>query len=612
MTGERRYSAGYVALRFFVYSVLYIVISDWLLLGLVEDPLAMSRLQTVKGWGYVALAAVLIYVLLSKHQREIDLSFSEQKRTEERLRGYIKDLDLLVDVSSALREAEDIDHMLPVLLDKTLEALSTDSGAVSLFDVNTEELRYELSRGWFAVTRRTRKRPRTGISGRVYATGEPYLVWDFATDPLTRPDARPAVPPGWSGVCVPLRAHNHTIGVMFISMPHPRSVQAEELKIISSLADMTGVALHRTFLYEEAISRLNQLKSLRQIDLAIVSNPELTPTVEVIVDEVCQRLEVDGAAIYLLDEANNSLIYSGGKGVTDAPPVGASFKLADAGLSEMAGPRDGRGVACGGEDGDRYCPLSCRPNGFRSCLGVPLLSQGRAVGLLTLFSKSQFREDREWTGFMETLAGQATIAVETSRLFSEAERSRQELLAAYESTIEGWAYALDMRDKETEGHSRRVMELTASLAQALGVDDEEMVHLRRGAMLHDVGKMAIPDHILRKPGALSPDEWEIMRRHPVYARDMLSRIDYLRPALDIPYCHHEKWDGGGYPQGLAGTDIPLSARIFAVVDVYDALLSDRPYRPAWEHGRAVEHIMSQSGIHFDPAIVDLFRTLIDK
>jgi HD-GYP domain-containing protein (c-di-GMP phosphodiesterase class II) len=601
LAGKRRFTAGYVALRFFIYSVLYIVMSDWLLYYLVSDPVALSRLQTAKGWGYVGLASILIYFLLSKHQSEIDQSFDEQKRTEYQLRGYIKDLDLLVDVSAALRESEDIDHMLPVLLDKTLEALNTDSGAITLFDVNTDELRYELSRGWFTVTSRTRKRPRTGISGQVYATGEPYMVWDFATDPLTRPDARPHVPAGWSGVCVPLRAHAHTIGVMFVSMRHPRSVAADELKIISSLADMTGVALHRTLLYEEALSRLNQLKSLRQIDLAIISNPQLTPTVEVIVDEVCQRLAVDAAAIYLMDEMSNSLVFSGGSGIADPPEIGSSIGLNASGLVGVVGKRDI----------STECPLSCKHHGFAACMSVPLTTQGRTVGLLTLFSKSQFREDSEWTGFMETLAGQATIAVETSRLFTEVEQSRQELLAAYESTIEGWACALDMRDKETEGHSRRVMELTISLAEAMGVPASQIIHLRRGAMLHDVGKMAIPDHILRKPGALSDQEWDIMRRHPVFAKDMLSRIDYLSPALDIPYSHHEKWDGTGYPQGLSGTAIPIAARIFAVVDVYDALLSDRPYRKAWQHQRAVDHIISQKGIHFDPEVVDLFTSLIN-
>jgi HD-GYP domain-containing protein (c-di-GMP phosphodiesterase class II) len=515
---------------------------------------------------------------------------------------------LLVHVSAALREAEDIDSMLPVLLDRTLSALNTDSGAVTLFDVNTEDLRYELSRGWFSVTRRTRKRPRTGISGQVYATGKLYLISDYATDPSTRADARPAIPPGWSGACVPLRAHAHTIGVMFIAVPHPRTLSEDELKIITSLADMTGVALHRTLLYEEAITRLHQLKSLRQIDLAIISNPNLTPTVKVIVEEVRQRLEVDATAIYLVDEDSGSLVFSGSSGISDPPDLGSTIATPGAGLLDSvknASPTDGGLLP-------EQCPLPCLTHGFAKCMSVPLTAQGRTVGLLTLFSRTQFRDDGEWTGFLEMLAGQATIAVETSRLFAEAEKSRQELLAAYESTIAGWSYALDMRDKETEGHSRRVMELTVRLAEKLEVPPHELVHLRRGAMLHDVGKMAIPDSILRKPGALSAEEWEIMRRHPAYAKEMLSSIDYLVAALDIPYCHHEKWDGSGYPQGLSGEAIPLAARIFAIVDVYDALLSDRPYRPAWTHGQTIDHILSQSGSHFDPQVVDLFLAVVSE
>jgi putative nucleotidyltransferase with HDIG domain len=186
------------------------------------------------------------------------------------------------------------------------------------------------------------------------------------------------------------------------------------------------------------------------------------------------------------------------------------------------------------------------------------------------------------------------------------QRSNVELTLAYDATIEGWSHALDLRDKETEGHTQRVADLTLRLAQAMGVSDHELIHIRRGTLLHDIGKMGIPDEILRKPASLDEQEWVIMRQHPLYAYDMLSPISYLRPALDIPYCHHEKWDGSGYPRGLAGEQIPLAARLFAVVDVYDALISDRPYREAWSRKRALEYIQQQAGQHFDPEIVSTF------
>ena len=185
------------------------------------------------------------------------------------------------------------------------------------------------------------------------------------------------------------------------------------------------------------------------------------------------------------------------------------------------------------------------------------------------------------------------------------------LLAAYEATIEGWSHALDLRDRETEGHSRRVTQLTIKLAQMLGMSDEEIMHIRRGALLHDMGKIGVPDSILHKPAALTDEEWIIMRKHPQFVYDMLSSVEYLRPALYIPYCHHEKWDGTGYPRGLKGEHIPLAARLFAVADVWDALTSDRPYRPAWPQEEALIFIREQSGSHFDPQVVDLFFRVIE-
>lgn len=185
-----------------------------------------------------------------------------------------------------------------------------------------------------------------------------------------------------------------------------------------------------------------------------------------------------------------------------------------------------------------------------------------------------------------------------------------QLLNAYEATIEGLSRALDLRDRETEGHSRRVTDLTVKLAEAMGMGEEELMHIRRGALLHDVGKIGIPDSILHKPSTLTEEEWVIMRKHPQFAYDMLHSIEYLRPALDIPYSHHEKWDGTGYPRGLKGEEIPLTARLFAVADVWDALTSDRPYRAAWNKEQALEYIREQSGKHFDPQVVELFFKII--
>jgi PAS domain S-box-containing protein len=191
------------------------------------------------------------------------------------------------------------------------------------------------------------------------------------------------------------------------------------------------------------------------------------------------------------------------------------------------------------------------------------------------------------------------------------EEAHQALIEAYDETIVGWSHALDMRDKETHGHSERVTELTICLARVFGVPEAEIEHVRRGALLHDIGKMGIPDSILLKPGPLSEEEWQQMRMHPIHAYDLLHHIPFLKPALTIPISHHERWDGKGYPAGLRGEQIPLAARIFAVVDVWDALTSDRPYRTAWSSEKARAYLAQYAGVHFDPAVVEAFLKHID-
>ena len=214
--------------------------------------------------------------------------------------------------------------------------------------------------------------------------------------------------------------------------------------------------------------------------------------------------------------------------------------------------------------------------------------------------------------FLSLFAGQAASAIANARLFEDLRKSNISIMSAYDTTIEGWSRAMDLRDHETEGHTLRVTDLTLKLARRLNLSESQLTHIRRGSLLHDIGKMGVPDAILLKDGNLSGEEWAIMRKHPQLAYEMLSSIDYLHDALDIPSNHHEKWDGSGYPRGLKGEQIPLAARIFAVVDVWDAVRSDRPYRKGWDTNTAVEYIKSQSGTHFDPNIVEAFLKLLHE
>lgn len=244
--------------------------------------------------------------------------------------------------------------------------------------------------------------------------------------------------------------------------------------------------------------------------------------------------------------------------------------------------------------------------------GVPLITKGEIKGVLEIFHRSSMKPTKEWLDFLNTLASEAAIAIDNAQLFEDLRQSNINLSEAYETTLEGWASTLELRDRETEGHSQRVIKLTLNLAKKMNVKEEKLIHIQRGTLLHDIGKMGIPDSVLLKPGPLSNEEWEIMHRHPVYAKEMLSAIPFLKPALDIPYCHHEKWDGTGYPRGIKGKKIPLPARIFSIVDVYDALLSDRPYRKAWKEDDTLAYIKDQSGKQFDPKVVEAFLQLLEQ
>ena len=248
--------------------------------------------------------------------------------------------------------------------------------------------------------------------------------------------------------------------------------------------------------------------------------------------------------------------------------------------------------------------------GFYDYLGVPIEEGNQFLGVLELYSQTPINAISEWKIHLRFIIGLTANTVQRKIMLTKQDITTTELEVAYSETLEAWVRALEIRDRATAGHTHRVLELTLRLASKLGVPDEMLVHISRGVLLHDIGKLAVSDRILHKTGPLDPSEWHVMREHPKFAYKLLKPIQYLRPALDIPYCHHEKWDGSGYPRGLKGDEIPYQARIFSVVDVWDALTSDRPYRKAWPKKDALEYIRSKSGEEFDPKVVEEFLEII--
>lgn len=382
-----------------------------------------------------------------------------------------------------------------------------------------------------------------------------------------------------------------------------RIVYQGQPAILGTLIDITD----RKHAEEQAQRQLKRLAALRTIDMAITTTPDLQMVLHILLEQVTSQLEVDAADVLLLNPHAPRLDYAAGRGFRTPALQHTHLPLGEGYAGRAA--QDRRlicipDLAKEAGDFDR-APLLSEEACLAYC-AVPLIAKGNVQGVLEIFHRAPLTLSKDWLDFLEMLAGQAAIAIDNATLFAGLQRSSADLALAYDRTLEGWSRALDLRDKETEGHSRRVTETTLQLARAMGVAEPDLVHFRRGALLHDIGKMGIPDAILLKPGRLTSEEKMIMYRHPAYAYELLSPIEYLRPALDIPYCHHEKWDGTGYPRRLRGQQIPLAARIFAVADVWDALRSSRPYRPAWTEGRARQYIRRQAGKHFDPQVVQIF------
>jgi PAS domain S-box-containing protein/putative nucleotidyltransferase with HDIG domain len=356
--------------------------------------------------------------------------------------------------------------------------------------------------------------------------------------------------------------------------------------------------------------QLERLAALRTVDAAINASLDLRVTLMVILDELMAQLNVDAADIYLLNPKSPTLRFAAGRGFRTINQKDAFLPL-NRGYAGRAAleQRMMIGAKPIEQEDDPARRETLRAEGFITCIAAPLIAKGQVKGVLEVFHRAPLEMDSDSASYLETMAGQAAIAIDNAVLFEDLQRSNLELTLAYDATIEGWSRALDLRDRETEGHTQRVTEATLRLAHRIGIPEEDLVHARRGCLLHDIGKMAIPDSILLKPGELTDAEREIIRQHPTIAFEMLSPVSFLRPTLDIPYCHHERWDGSGYPRGLKGEQIPLAARIFAVVDIWDALRSDRPYRSSWPDSQVRSYLASMEGRYFDP---DILRTFMEE
>ena len=372
--------------------------------------------------------------------------------------------------------------------------------------------------------------------------------------------------------------------------------------------DITG----RKLAEEKLKNQLQHLRSLREIDLAIRGTTDVYLSLKTILEFTLSELKIDAADFFVFDPNLNALKYITGRGFRSDIERGDLLMTHDSVLKVLLEQKVLHVPNLPHEGDELFSASFIKNEGFVDYFAIPLIVKGNVTGLFEIFQRQPLELLPDWLDFLHTLAGQAAMAIEDYQLFRGLHRANQDLSMAYDATIEGWSRALDLRDNETEGHSFRVTEMTLKLARFAEMADSELVHVRRGALLHDIGKMGVPDSILFKRDTLTDEELVVMRQHTAFAFELLSPIDYLRPALDIPYCHHEKWDGSGYPRGLKGEQIPFAARLFAVVDVWDALRSDRPYRKGWTKGDVIEYIKLHAGTHFDPKVVTLFLKMMNE
>ena len=544
---------------------------------------------------------------------EMALDITERNLAENAARERAVELEALYSLLTRLSEAQTPKEVLSMLLGEMRQAFQTHGSAVVLLEPNSENYTVALADGLLEPEQGVHVNLHESLSGKVLQSRQPYIAETAATG-ILQPGSNGTARDIGPVLLAPMQSESMLLGLLIAVRgqgPQPAPFSMRDLRLLSAMSKVAANALHRNMLFDEAQRRLKFTQALHDIDVAVAGSLEIHFTLDVVLEHCLEQLDVDAAAILLLSPNTLTLEFISGRGFRTRMIERSRLRLGEGQAGRAALERkllqlhDLRLSSS-----DFYQSSLVSAEGFQAYFAVPLIAKGQVQGVLEIFNRSVLQANPEWLEFLETLAGQAALAIDSLSLFAELQRSNAQLGVAYDATIAGWSMALDLRDKETEGHTLRVTELSERLAREMGLSEMEIVHIRRGALLHDIGKIGVPDSILLKPDKLTPEEWEIMRKHPEYAYDMLLPIEYLRPALDIPYCHHEKWDGSGYPKGLKGEQIPLAARIFSVIDVWDALTSARAYRPAWSRKEALDYIREQTGTHFDPAVVHVFLRVI--
>jgi PAS domain S-box-containing protein len=516
-----------------------------------------------------------------------------------------KEADILREATIALTANTTIEQIYKITLDSLAKLIAHHRSTLELAEYDVHEIVATHNVKSNIIGKKRIVNPADW--GGMNALKTPIIINNVQTDGRLEKIDEFENTQSWMGI--PLITQDRLIGYLNLESPVSAYFTKEHVALAQTLANQAATAIENARLFESEKRRRQDAEILSQATGALTNSIEINDLFETILDWLNEIAPYDSVSITL--NTGDGFDIAASRGLpehTDFSNI--HFPISQAWM-EIAATRQPLQIYDAQQD-SRFEKLPGMEY-IHGWMGVPMFTQNSLIGFINLDSNTPGAFDNnEQAASVQIFANQAATAIDKIHLLENLQLSNQELYLAYDITLEGWGKALELRDKETQGHTRRVTDMTLKLARQMGISEADLIHVRRGVLMHDIGKMGVPDNILHKKGPLTKSERIEMRKHTQYAYDLIHPITYLRPAIDIAYNHHEWWDGNGYPRKLKGEEIPLSARIFAIIDVWDALLSDRPYRKAWSRKKVIEYIHNLSGRQFDPKVVTEFFKMIDE
>jgi putative nucleotidyltransferase with HDIG domain len=510
-------------------------------------------------------------------------------------------LTLLLELGQVFHSTLELDPLLNSILKTIQSAVRSEGASIWLYNEEKTNIRCTNAIGPRDESILGKSAPAGDFLAFYQATrGKAvHLIAGTAAWEQARPITQRARPGTRNVVIAPLVARGDTLGVLSaVNKLGAEAFSQDECELLEALSSHAAIAIHNAQMYER---QARNAELLNQISRYFQETLDFDSLIQRIFKEVNKAIQAEGQSIWLLDDNGVTVTCRFANGAGADAVMNLKVPVDKSVVGNTITTQQPLLIADAQQD-PRWNRRADSKTGLvtRTLMSVPMVREGKSIGALQAINKRNsqlFNQDD--LSLFTSIASSAALAIENARLFAE-------LQASYDLTLDALTAALDLRDRETEGHSRRVVEFTVRLAKQIGLTENDLIDIRRGALLHDVGKIGVPDRVLLKPGPLDPDERKEIEKHPQSGYEMLLGIRPLEDAIKIVLGHHEKWNGTGYPLKIAGERIPLGARLFAVADVFDALTSDRPYRKAKTYEAARDIIIADGGTHFDPQVVEAF------